>query len=85
MGKPNRCLAFKIGTSANIGDCPLRIRTVGGEGGRREPTPPTRYCALFFRTVRPPSRQDVLPCGPISLTYMGSLYIQHEQLDDYLC
>ena len=36
MGKPNRCLSCKTAASETIGNRPLRIRTVGGVGGRRE-------------------------------------------------
>lgn len=36
MGKPNRCLSSKTAASETIGNRPLRIRTVGGVGGRRE-------------------------------------------------
>ena len=36
MGEPNCCLSCKTAASATIGNRPLRIRTVGGVGGRRE-------------------------------------------------
>ena len=36
MGEPDCCLSCKTAASATIGNRPLRIRTVGGVGGRRE-------------------------------------------------
>lgn len=42
MGEPDCCLSCKTAASATIGNRPLRIRTVGGVGGRRE-YPHTSY------------------------------------------
>ena len=50
MGEPDCCLSCKTAASATIGNRPLRTRTVGGVGGRREyPHAPTR-CVLGMST-----------------------------------
>ena len=51
MGEPDCCLSCKTAASATIGNRPLRIRTVGGVGGRRE-YPHASYPIANWLTVR---------------------------------
>jgi hypothetical protein len=51
MGEPDCCLSCKTAASATIGNRPLRIRTVGGVGGRREyPHASYPMCVLGMST-----------------------------------
>lgn len=58
----------------NIGNCPLRIRTVGGVGGRRRdcPAPPTRFSGTSVR-----DRDHVDHFGMAASLTLGSSAARH--------
>ena len=64
MGEPDCCLSCKTAASATIGNRPLRIRTVGGVGGRRE-YPHASYPieTAFFLDLTVKSKKPVVVIG----------------------
>lgn len=64
MGEPDCCLSCKTAASATIGNRPLRIRTVGGVGGRRE----YPHASYPIRTL-----ERIPRAFPIHVAHMGGV------------